>query len=197
MNARTLAAIAATALVVIITGCGPDDTDASSTNSTATTPGSSSQEDNTTATEDAPQDSNEVEADNSVDPEAVSRSYPEDFICSQVTAADVMDELGLSVTPTSYPQAKGTALCVYAGKSKGFTIGYMNGAYWPRHVANIGKGPTPYKRIDDNTLVTSNKNEGGCAVRDDNGMLIFVQGLALTDEDKLAKFCGGLRTKIQ
>ena len=175
------------ALLVFAIGCGPDD--GGSTTSDGASEASSAE-----ATSAFGDDSTSKPTDGS------KTSYPAGYICKQVTAAEATSAFGVNVTTTPNLQPKGMALCTYTiNDNAGFTIGYMSDASWHKHTVNIGDGPGKYEQLDDNTLVMVGPLGGACAVRDDNGMMIFMQGMGFTelvDKGTFDKFCTSLRGEI-
>ena len=119
---------------------------------------------------------------------------------SEASSAEATSAFGVNVTTTPNLQPKGMALCTYTiNDNAGFTIGYMSDASWHKHTVNIGDGPGKYEQLDDNTLVMVGPLGGACAVRDDNGMMIFMQGMGFTelvDKGTFDKFCTSLRGEI-
>lgn len=190
MRLRTLTAPAiATALLVLVTGCGPDNED-STPSSKASSGEASPQETGSTPQE----DSTSKPSDGS------KTSYPEDYICKQVTAAETSSALGVNITATPDLQPQGMALCSYIiDDNAGFTIGYMSDATWHKHAENTGDAPGQYEQLDTNTLIMVGPQGGQCAVHDDNDMMIFMQGMGFTkliDKGTFDKFCTSLHGEI-
>ena len=188
MRLRTLLGPATAAVMLVLaTGCGPD-------NGGSTTSDSAS-EASSPAASSAPQDDSTSSSTN-----GPKTNYPDDYVCKQVTAEEASSAFGVNVTATPDMQPTGRALCIYTiGDNAGFTIGYMSDATWHTHTENIGDGSAKYEQLDANTLVMVGPLGGACAVRDDNGMMIFMQGMGFTklvNKGKLDKFCTSLRGEI-